>query len=72
MEKVLKWRSSRFQQTGGFIPFWERKPSTLVGCIPKMAETDPKRYYSDGWILRYKVDSNGNSIPSSFQWIKKG
>ena len=34
-------------------------------------KTTIRRYYSDGWILQYNVDSNGNSIRSSFQWIKK-
>ena len=29
------------------------------------------RYYSDGCILEYKLDSNRRSIPSSFKWIKK-
>jgi len=30
------------------------------------------RYYSDGCILEYKVDSNKRrSIPTSFKWIKK-
>jgi hypothetical protein len=31
-----------------------------------------RRYYKDGWVLEYKVDKNGRSIPSSFRWIKKG
>lgn len=31
-----------------------------------------RRYYDDGWVLEYKVDNNGNSIGSSFRWIKKG
>ncbi len=29
-----------------------------------------QRYYEDGWILEYKVDARGNSIPSSFRWIR--
>ena len=30
------------------------------------------RYYEDGWILEYKIDGNGRSIPSSFRWVKQG
>lgn len=31
-----------------------------------------RRYYKDGWILEYKVDQDQRSIPSTFQWIRKG
>jgi hypothetical protein len=31
-----------------------------------------RRTYTDGWILEYKVDKSGRSIPSSFRWIKRG
>jgi len=31
-----------------------------------------RRYYDDGWVLEYNVDKKGNSISSSFRWIKKG
>ena len=30
-----------------------------------------RRYYDDGWILQYKLDSRGRSIPSSFTWIRR-
>lgn len=30
-----------------------------------------RRYYDDGWVLEYKVDKKGKSIPSSFRWIRK-
>lgn len=29
------------------------------------------RFYDDGWILEYKVDEAGSSIPNSFKWIRK-
>lgn len=31
-----------------------------------------RRYYSDCWILEYKIDHQRRSIPNSFVWIKKG
>jgi hypothetical protein len=30
------------------------------------------RIYNDGWILEYKLDATGRSIPSSFIWVEKG
>lgn len=31
-----------------------------------------RRYYSDGWVLEYKVDQDGHSILSTFKWIRRG
>jgi hypothetical protein len=31
-----------------------------------------RRCYDDGWILEYKLDRMGHSIPESFKWVKKG
>ncbi len=36
-----------------------------------VARNTIRRYYDDGWILEYKIDEKGRSIPSSFRWIKK-
>ncbi|WP_019501496.1 hypothetical protein [Pseudanabaena sp. PCC 6802] len=30
-----------------------------------------RRYYDDGWILEYKIDSQGRSILSTFRWIQR-
>jgi hypothetical protein len=30
-----------------------------------------RRYYDDGWILEYKIDEQGRSIPSTFRWIQR-
>ena len=51
---------------------WEGHENNLNYKEVYKNKTTIKRYYSDGWILQYNVDSNGNSIPSSFQWIKRG
>ena len=50
---------------------WEGHENNINYKEVYINKTTIRRYYSDGWILQYNVDSNGNSIPSSFQWIKK-
>jgi len=35
-----------------------------------VSEDTVNRFYSDGCILEYKVDTNRRSIPSTFKWIK--